>query len=91
MRTRRFAYCAELNVRFTSPLRPGQEVTATSELVENRRNKLFEARAELKDATGRVIASATGKYLPIPPDELPELLAELSGDATGLVDLPAKA
>jgi hypothetical protein len=72
-------------------LRPGEEVNATGELAENRRNKIFEARAELKDVAGRVIASATGKYLPIPPEQLPDLLAELCGEKGDWVDLPAKS
>jgi len=65
VQTRRFAYCAELNVRFASPLRPGEEVLATAELVSNRRDRIFEARGELRDASDRVLASATGKYLPL--------------------------
>ncbi len=65
VRTRRFAYCAELNVRFRNTVRPGEEVIAVAELVANRCEKLFEARAELKNAQGLVLATATGKYLPI--------------------------
>jgi len=79
--TRRFGYCAELNVRFLNPLRPGEEVLATGELVSNRRNKILEARGELRDGTGRVLASATGKYLPIKESALPELLADFKGAA----------
>jgi len=52
VQTRRFAYCAELNVRFASPLRPGEEVLATAELVSNRRDRIFEARGELRDGLG---------------------------------------
>ena len=43
--TRRFAYCAELNVRFLQPLRPGEEALVTGELVNNRRDKLFEGQS----------------------------------------------
>src|ERR1043165_7802872 len=32
VRTKRFAYCAELNVRFVSPARPGEPVIATAAL-----------------------------------------------------------
>jgi len=60
VQTRRFAYCAELNVRFASPLRPGEEVLVTAELTGNRRDKIYEARGELSDSSGRVLASATG-------------------------------
>ena len=41
--TRRFGYCAELNVRFVSPLRPGEEVLVVGEMASNRRNKVLEA------------------------------------------------
>jgi len=65
VRTKRFAYCAELNVRFVSPARPGEEIVATAELAANRRDRIFEAKAELRNARDEVVAAATGKYLPI--------------------------
>jgi uncharacterized protein (TIGR00369 family) len=86
VQTRRFAYCAELNVRFANPLRPGEETLATAELVSNRRDKIYEARGELRDASGLVLASATGKYLPLKPVEVPAMLADFVGDTSGLFD-----
>ncbi len=86
VQTKRFAYCAELNVRFTSPLRPGQEVFASAELTSNRRNKLFEAKGELRDADGAVLATATGKYLPIKETEIAEMLADLRDGAGNVFD-----
>ena len=80
VQTRRFAYCAELNVRYISPLRPGEETLATAELVENRRNKLFEAKGELRDSSGRVLASATGKYLPIKETDAAMMFDDFVGD-----------
>jgi acyl-coenzyme A thioesterase PaaI-like protein len=84
VQSRRFAYCAELNVRFASPLRPGEEALLTGELVSNRRNKLFEAAGEMRDGSGRLLASATGKYLPLKETEIPEMLADFVGDTGGL-------
>lgn len=78
--TRRFAYCAEFNIRYLKPARPLETITATAELTANRRNKLFEARGELRDAQDTVLASATGKYLPIREAEASEMLADLIGD-----------
>lgn len=78
--TRRFAYCAEMTVRFQQPAKPEAELVATAELVANRRDKIFEAKAELRDAAGEVVATATGKYLPVPATELPTMLTELIGD-----------
>lgn len=81
VQTKRFAYCAELNVRFASPLRPDAEVIATSEMTSNRRNKIFEAKAELRSESGELLASASGKYLPIPESELAGMLADLKSDS----------
>ncbi len=78
--TKRFAYCAELTVRFLNPLRPSEETIATGELVTNRRDKIFEARADLKDADGKIFATATGKYLPVKSMELADMATDLVGD-----------
>lgn len=78
--TRRFAYCAEMTVRFQRPAKPDEELHASAELVANRRDKIFEAQAELRDAAGLTIATATGKYLPVPAEEIPAMLTELVGD-----------
>src|SRR6185312_7196916 len=51
--TKRFAYCAELTVRFQNPLRPGEETIATAELVANRRDRIYEIKSELKDSAGK--------------------------------------
>lgn len=85
VQTKRFAYCAELTVRFQNPARPGETLMATGELVGNRRNKLFEAKGELRRPQGLVVASATGKYLPIPDSALPDLFADIVGDASAFV------
>jgi uncharacterized protein (TIGR00369 family) len=84
VQTRRFAYCAELNVRYLRPLRPGQEVLATGELLTNRRNKLFEAKGEVRNHAGLVLASATAKYLPIKETDISEMLDDFVGDVSGL-------
>jgi uncharacterized protein (TIGR00369 family) len=81
VQTKRFAYCAELNVRFLSPLRPGEEVLASAEMTANRKNKIFEAKGEVRDQSGRVLASATGKYLPIKEADVAAMLDDFVGDA----------
>ena len=78
--SKRFAYCAELTLRFLNPLRPGEETIATGELVTNRRDRIFEARADLKDANGKLFATATGKYLPVKQMELADMATDLVGD-----------
>jgi uncharacterized protein (TIGR00369 family) len=78
--SRRFAFCAELTVRFLRPARPGEELTATAELTTDRRGKLFEAKSELRAPNGEVIATATGKYLHIRETDAAGMLTELVGD-----------
>src|SRR5258708_39647810 len=45
--TRRFAFCAEFSVRFLNPLRPDEEALVCGQLDENRRGRIFLAKAEL--------------------------------------------
>jgi uncharacterized protein (TIGR00369 family) len=75
--TKRFAFCADLNVRFVKPVRPGMEIVATAEVMANRRDKIFEAAAELKSHIGEIFASATGKYLPIKEADLAAMAPDL--------------
>ena len=82
VQARRFAFCAELNVRFQHPVRPDQEMWATSKLVENRRDKIFIAEAQLREAAGEICASATGKYLPVKETQTADLAEDFIGDAS---------
>ncbi len=86
VRTRRFAFCGELTVRFLQPVQPDQELIAIGELVTNRRNKLFEAKAELRQSDGGVVASATGKYLPIQGADMTKMATDFVGDSSWLFD-----
>jgi uncharacterized protein (TIGR00369 family) len=80
VQTRRFAYCAELNIRYQAPARPDEELIAVAELVSNRRDKIFEAKAELRTLSGEVLATATGKYLPIKETTAVGMLDDFVGD-----------
>ncbi|MGA9776885.1 MAG: PaaI family thioesterase [Limisphaerales bacterium] len=84
--TGRFAFCAELNVRFLNPVRPDDEIIATGELLANRRNRIFEAKGALADPSGRIFAVATGKFLPIPKGDLTGMMTDLIGDTSWLRD-----
>jgi uncharacterized protein (TIGR00369 family) len=79
VQTKRFAFCAELNIRFQNPLRPNETVLATAELVENRRGRIFHAKGELRNQDNTILATATGKYIPIKDD----LAAEMAEDFVG--------
>ena len=80
VRTKRFAYCAELNVRYLQPVRPQERVMATAELVADRRGRLFETKAELRNESGVVLATATGKYLPLKDTDATEMARDFVGD-----------
>jgi uncharacterized protein (TIGR00369 family) len=80
VQTKLFAFCADLNVRFLNPVRPDQPALATAELVVNRRNKIFEAKSELRDEAGLVLATATGKYLPIKQGQAEDWATDFVGD-----------
>jgi acyl-coenzyme A thioesterase PaaI-like protein len=81
VKTRKFAFCGELNVRFLNPVRPGEPVHAVGEMAENRRNRIFEAKAELRNASGAVLATATGKYLPVRAADAAVMAEDFVGDA----------
>jgi uncharacterized protein (TIGR00369 family) len=81
---RRFAFCAELQVRFLNPTRPGDEIIATGEMLANRKDKVYEAKATLTDSSGRSLAEATGKYLPIKSGNVTGMLSDVIGDVSWL-------
>lgn len=87
--TRRFAFCAELNVRFTNVSRPNETLTASAELVTNRRNRIFEAKGELRTPSGELVATATGKYCPVKDADLQEMARDFVSDPGWLTQAPA--
>lgn len=89
--TRRFSFCAELTTRFHHPAQPDAPLTVTSELLENRRNRVFEAKAEIRDADGQLIAEATGKYRPLMNAMTPGMLQDVVGDISWIEGIEANA
>jgi uncharacterized protein (TIGR00369 family) len=86
VQTKRFAFCAELNVRYLRPVQPNAPALAVAELVANRRGRLFEAKAEWRAQSGQVLAAATGKYLPIKEGDATELTSDFVGDPRWALD-----
>ncbi len=78
--TRRFAYCAELTVRYLQPVVPGAEIVVTGELVANRKDRIYEAKATAFTDAKAMLAEATGKYRPIKAIDLSELAQDFVGD-----------
>ncbi len=90
VQTRQFAFCAEMNVRFLQPLTPGNEVIVTGELTANRKNRLYEAKAEARTVSGVRLAESTGKYIPIKSDQITVMKDELIGDCSWLKPHPGE-
>lgn len=80
----RFCYCAEMTVRYRRPLHPGATVRLRAELANDRRGRLLEARAEITDLQGTLLATGTGKYLPVPGRELAPMLDDFIGDCSAV-------
>ena len=84
IQTQRFAYCAELTVRYANPVRPGEDLLLVAGPIVNRKNRLFEASGELRDSSDAVLASATGKYIPIKQTDMALLMADFVEDTSSL-------
>ncbi len=85
VQTKRFGYCAELKVRFLNPLAPGEEVLVRSELMANRKDRIYETKAAMISRAGAVLAEATGKYLPVKTADLTAMVTDFVGDAEWLL------
>jgi len=81
--TGKFGFCAEMNVRYQRPAVPGCVLTAEAELVTDRR-RVFEAKAEVRDEAGAVLAQATGKYMPIREADMAALQEDMIGNVNWL-------
>src|SRR5690348_467563 len=64
---RRFCVCGELTVRFRASARIGRALRIKAR-VDSARPKLIQTSAEARDADGELVATAVGKYVPVPPD-----------------------
>lgn len=82
----RFAYCAELSVRYLMPVPPQQPLVAEAELVANRRGRIFETRGEIRDENGTVFATATGKYMPLKDQDAAGMAIDFVGDLRWLFE-----
>ena len=88
--TRKFAYCAELTVRYLQPLAPGEEVIVTSELVANRKDRIYTAKAAVHNLANLTLAEATGKYLPTKTLDISEMARDFVGDTSWLLGKPGQ-
>jgi hypothetical protein len=65
---KRFCMCGELNVRFRQSVLVGQRVRVEAH-VDFSRHKLVEPSAKLFDEFHKLLATATGKYVPVSPEQ----------------------
>jgi acyl-coenzyme A thioesterase PaaI-like protein len=65
---KRFCLCGEMNVRFRQKAQIGVPL-ACSARVDLSRSKLISTTAEARNSAGRVVATATGKYIPVTREE----------------------
>jgi uncharacterized protein (TIGR00369 family) len=86
VQTKQFFYCAEMTVRYRSPAKPGDEITAEGELVESKRGRLFLANGKLTRAGGVIIATSTGKYVPVTGLSMEAVLGDFEGSPEQLRD-----
>lgn len=81
--TGRFYVTGEMTVRFLSPAVTGDEVLARGEIVEDKRRFLV-CGGEVRNADGRVLAKAEGKFFPVTPEKQSEMQARWRADAQRL-------
>lgn len=62
-----FSANAELKVSFLAPVRPGSELTCTSQVISGGKRVAF-VEAEVADETGRLVAKASSTYILTPRD-----------------------
>lgn len=85
VQARRFAYCAELNVRFLKPVSPNVEIEARASKIVNKRNRLFEVEGEIVGPGGEILATASGRYLALPDVSLGAMMADFVDDPSSII------
>ena len=83
--TRRFAFCAEMTVRYLNPMPPGAAVNLIGEMTANRKGRIYEAKGSARSAGGLLLAESTGKYLPVKNANIADLITDFVGDANWLL------
>jgi acyl-coenzyme A thioesterase PaaI-like protein len=82
-RGRRFCVCGEMTIRFRKAAEVNQPLVIRAS-VESARARIIQTTGQVLDAAGEVLATASGKYVPLPQDRHLAFLATL-------VDEPATA
>jgi acyl-coenzyme A thioesterase PaaI-like protein len=72
----RACYAADFTVRLLLPLPPGTACVAAAKLTRARR-RIFDTEAELRGESGEVFSRSTGRYMPVPKDQLGALRQDM--------------
>lgn len=75
----KFAYSVEISVRYLRPIRPEFEYIVWGEVKQVFKNKLYIAESAVLDYTGVEYAHSTGKYIPVPEEQLKLMAEDLLG------------
>jgi acyl-coenzyme A thioesterase PaaI-like protein len=73
---RRFCVCGEMSVRFRESVLVGDDLTVTAR-IDLARSKLITTSGSVTQVDGKVLATATGKYVPLPDDRNRAFIATL--------------
>jgi uncharacterized protein (TIGR00369 family) len=73
---RRFCVCGELTVRFRESAAVGDELAVTAR-VETTRSRLITTLAQVRRGDAAILAEASGKYVPVPPQRHREIMRTL--------------
>ena len=73
---KRFCVAGELNVRFRQSASVGQDLKVEARIASVR-SRLIETEGLIRDASGKVLVEATGKYVPVPPARNQDVIATL--------------
>ncbi len=75
-RGRRFCVCGELTVRYRQSLHVSQQVSIIAQ-VETSRPKLVETTAKVLDSKNTLLATASGKFVPVAPEQHTAFMASM--------------
>jgi acyl-coenzyme A thioesterase PaaI-like protein len=78
-RGKRFCLCGEMTVRFRGVARPGAPLNCNARVTSSR-SRLILTSAQANAEDGSTIAEATGKYVPLSPEENRQFLTTFSDD-----------
>ena len=76
---KRFCLCGEMNVRYRQKAEIDKPLTCRAR-VELSRSKLISTSAEALDSAGKIVATATGKYVPLSAEENAQFVGTFISD-----------